>query len=61
MASAVATDFTNQILVTDEVAEFSPEVIAVRSNKYCFQSIKTNFFCKQFPSIFGRKLAGANT
>ena len=28
MASAVATDFTNQILVTDEVAEFSPEVVA---------------------------------
>ena len=28
MASAVATDFTNQVLVTDEVAEFSPEVIA---------------------------------
>jgi NADH-quinone oxidoreductase E subunit len=27
MASAVATDFTNQINVTDEVAEFSPEVI----------------------------------
>lgn len=28
MASAVATDFTNQINVTDEVAEFSPEVVA---------------------------------
>lgn len=28
MASAVATDFTNQILVTDEIAEFSPEVVA---------------------------------
>lgn len=28
MASAVATDFTNQVLVTDEVAEFSPEVMA---------------------------------
>lgn len=28
MASAVATDFTNQILVTNEVAEFSPEVVA---------------------------------
>ncbi len=28
MASAVATDFTNKILVTDEVAEFSPEVVA---------------------------------
>ena len=28
MASAVATDFTNQVLVTDEVAEFSPEVVA---------------------------------
>lgn len=28
MASAVATDFTNQVLVTDEVAEFSPEVLA---------------------------------
>lgn len=27
MASAVATDFTNQIVYTDEVAEFSPEVI----------------------------------
>ena len=28
MASAVATDFTNQVLVSDEVAEFSPEVVA---------------------------------
>jgi NADH-quinone oxidoreductase subunit E len=28
MASTVATDFTNQVLVTDEVAEFSPEVLA---------------------------------
>jgi NADH-quinone oxidoreductase E subunit len=28
MASAVATDFTNQINYTDEVAEFSPEVVA---------------------------------
>ena len=28
MASAIATDFTNQVLVTDEVAEFSPEVLA---------------------------------
>lgn len=28
MASAVATDFTNQIEYTDEVAEFSPEVVA---------------------------------
>lgn len=28
MASAVATDFTNKVLVTDEVAEFSPEVVA---------------------------------
>ena len=28
MASAVATDFTNQVLVTDEIAEFSPEVVA---------------------------------
>ena len=28
MASAVATDFTNQVIVTDEVAEFSPEVVA---------------------------------
>lgn len=28
MASAIATDFTNQVLVTDEVAEFSPEVVA---------------------------------
>lgn len=28
MASAVATDFTNQIVYTDEVAEFSPEVVA---------------------------------
>lgn len=28
MASAVATDFTNQVLVTDEVAEFSPVVVA---------------------------------
>jgi len=28
MASALATDFTNQVLVTDEVAEFSPEVVA---------------------------------
>jgi NADH-quinone oxidoreductase E subunit len=27
MASAVATDFTNQVLVTDEVAEFSPAVV----------------------------------
>ena len=27
MASAVATDFTNKIVYTDEVAEFSPEVI----------------------------------
>ena len=27
MASAVATDFTNQIVYTDEVAEFSPEVV----------------------------------
>ena len=28
MASAVATDFTNQVVYTDEVAEFSPEVMA---------------------------------
>jgi NADH-quinone oxidoreductase E subunit len=28
MASAVATDFTNQIVYTDEVAEFSPDVVA---------------------------------
>jgi NADH-quinone oxidoreductase subunit E len=28
MASAIATDFTNQVLVTDDVAEFSPEVMA---------------------------------
>ncbi len=28
MASAAATDFTNQIVYTDEVAEFSPEVVA---------------------------------
>ncbi len=28
MASAVATDFTDQVLVTDEVAEFSPETVA---------------------------------
>ncbi len=28
MASAVATDFTNQIEYTDEAAEFSPEVVA---------------------------------
>src|SRR5215208_890726 len=28
MASAVATDFTNQVLYTDEVAEFSPEIVA---------------------------------
>ena len=28
MASAVATDYTNQIVYTDEVAEFSPEVVA---------------------------------
>jgi len=28
MASSVATDFTNKVLVTDEVAEFSPEVVA---------------------------------
>ncbi len=28
MASAVATDFTNQIVYTDEIAEFSPEVVA---------------------------------
>lgn len=28
MASAVATDFTNQIVYTDEVAEFSPETVA---------------------------------
>ena len=27
MASALATDFTNKVLVTDEVAEFSPEVV----------------------------------
>lgn len=27
MASAVATDFTNQIVYTDEVAEISPEVV----------------------------------
>ena len=27
MASAVATDFTNQVVYTDEVAEFSPEVV----------------------------------
>ena len=27
MASAVATDFTNQIVYTDEVAEFSPAVV----------------------------------
>lgn len=28
MASTVATDFTNQVIVTDEVATFSPEVLA---------------------------------
>lgn len=28
MASAVATDFTNKVLVSDELAEFSPEVVA---------------------------------
>jgi NADH-quinone oxidoreductase subunit E len=28
MASAVATDYTNQIVYTDEVAEFSPAVVA---------------------------------
>lgn len=28
MASAVATDFTNQIVYSDEVAEFAPEVVA---------------------------------
>ena len=28
MASAVASDFTNQIEYTDEIAEFSPEVVA---------------------------------
>ena len=28
MASAVATDFTNQIVYSDEVAEFSPEIVA---------------------------------
>jgi NADH-quinone oxidoreductase E subunit len=28
MASAVATDFTNQVKVSEEVAEFSPEVLA---------------------------------
>ena len=28
MASAVATDFTNQIEYTDEIADFSPEVVA---------------------------------
>lgn len=28
MATSVATDFTNQIVYTDEVAEFSPEVVA---------------------------------
>ncbi|MBX7171269.1 MAG: NAD(P)H-dependent oxidoreductase subunit E [Pyrinomonadaceae bacterium] len=27
MASAVATDFTNKVLFSDEVAEFSPEVV----------------------------------
>lgn len=27
MASAVATDFTNQVVYTDEVADFSPEVV----------------------------------
>lgn len=27
MASAVATDFTNQIVYTDETAEFSPEIV----------------------------------
>ena len=27
MASAVATDFTNQVIYTDEVAEFSPAVV----------------------------------
>ncbi len=27
MATSVATDFTNQIVYTDEVAEFSPEVV----------------------------------
>ena len=27
MASAVATDFTNQVIYTDEVADFSPEVV----------------------------------
>lgn len=28
MAAAVPTDFTNQVVYTDEVAEFSPEVVA---------------------------------
>lgn len=28
MASAVATDYTNQVVYTDEIAEFSPEVVA---------------------------------
>ncbi len=28
MASAVATDFTDKVVYTDEVAEFSPEVVA---------------------------------
>ena len=28
MASAVPTEYTNQVVVTDEVAEFSPEVMA---------------------------------
>src|SRR6185503_20119963 len=28
MASAIATDFTNKVQVTGEVAEFSPEVLA---------------------------------
>jgi NADH-quinone oxidoreductase E subunit len=28
MATSVATDYTNQIVYTDEVAEFSPEVVA---------------------------------
>ena len=27
MASAVATDFTNQVVYTDEVADFSPEIV----------------------------------
>ena len=27
MASAVATDYTNQIVFTDEIADFSPEVV----------------------------------